>query len=65
MPHLDAKALETDPEGLEFLRAVLRPAPKEAGKPARRSRRKPPAREREVARAEGAGPAAPGCGTID
>jgi len=26
MPVLDAKALETDPEGMAFLRAVLKPA---------------------------------------
>ena len=25
MPHLDAKALETDPEGMELLRAAIRP----------------------------------------
>jgi hypothetical protein len=25
MPFLDAKALETDPEGMAFLRAVIRP----------------------------------------
>jgi hypothetical protein len=25
MPHLDAKALESDAEGLDFLRTVLRP----------------------------------------
>jgi hypothetical protein len=30
MPFLDAKALETDPEGLAFLRAVLKPAAKRA-----------------------------------
>ena len=27
MPVLDAKALKTDPKGLEFLRDVLRPGP--------------------------------------
>jgi len=27
MPVLDAKALETDPEGMAFLRSVLRPTP--------------------------------------
>lgn len=29
MPFLDAKALEVDPAGLSFLRAVLKPAPGE------------------------------------
>ena len=43
MPVLDAKALETDPEGMAFLRSVLRPtadkeaAGSEAGEPAPRS----------------------------
>ena len=30
MPFLDAKALETDPDGLAFLRAVLKPTAKRA-----------------------------------
>jgi hypothetical protein len=30
MPFLDAKALETDPDGLAFLRAVLKPAAQRA-----------------------------------
>ncbi len=34
MPVLDAKALKTDPEGLAFLRDVLRPAGTGAEKPA-------------------------------
>jgi hypothetical protein len=33
MPVLDAKALETDPEGMAFLRAVIRPK-SEKGEPA-------------------------------
>lgn len=52
MPHLDAKALETDPDGMEFLRAVLRPEPKEPGKAGRRPRRKAP--DRGGSRGEGA-----------
>jgi hypothetical protein len=41
MPHLDAKALDTDPDGLEFLRAVLRPRPAaKGGREGRESRRK-------------------------
>jgi hypothetical protein len=31
MPILDAKALETDPEGMAFLRAVLKPAAEKQG----------------------------------
>ena len=42
MPVLDAKALKTDPEGLAFLRDVLRPAGTE--KPA--AQQKQPARPR-------------------
>jgi hypothetical protein len=31
MPFLDANALETDPEGMAFLRAVLRPSAEKQG----------------------------------
>ena len=31
MPFLDAKALETDPDGMAFLRAVLTPTAKKQG----------------------------------
>jgi hypothetical protein len=33
MPHLDAKALEIDPQGMAFLRDVLKPARTPAAKP--------------------------------
>ena len=48
MPVLDAKALKTDPQGLEFLRDILRPAGDAAGKtvaPAPRATLRPRSRK--------------------
>jgi hypothetical protein len=38
MPHLDAKALESDPDGMALLRDVLRPDPDAPEKPAPRTK---------------------------
>jgi hypothetical protein len=43
MPHLDAKALESDPDGMALLRDVLRPDPDVPEKPVPRTKARFPA----------------------